>query len=172
MGLRGTICPHEFGDGGADLVGTVFLDEMGSAHSGLGQLGPGPDELADASADERARFGIDEQWGECNQCANGAKAHDAGKVAAVNKQALRVFIAASSVVMGRVGWLIMNGSDAPMSKLNASTVDGAQLVIYPAAGPETYDSLEEPLLAPGESSRMFWPTNVDSRSRTDTVFLP
>src|SRR6478672_9514580 len=41
---------HEFGDGGADLVRTVLLDEMHSAHSGFGQVGPAPDELADAPA--------------------------------------------------------------------------------------------------------------------------
>jgi hypothetical protein len=34
---------------------------MGSADGGLGQVGPGLDEFADAAADERAGFGIDEQ---------------------------------------------------------------------------------------------------------------
>ena len=47
-GLGGTIC--RFGDGAADLVGTVLLDEMHSAHGGFGQVGPAPDELADAPA--------------------------------------------------------------------------------------------------------------------------
>jgi hypothetical protein len=36
VGLGGIICPHELGDGGADLVWTVFLDEMGSTEGGLG----------------------------------------------------------------------------------------------------------------------------------------
>src|ERR1700737_755865 len=49
--------PHEPRDSGADLVGTVRLDEMHS-DVGLGQVGPCADELADAAANGRVRFGI------------------------------------------------------------------------------------------------------------------
>jgi hypothetical protein len=36
---------------------------MYSADGGLGQVGPGPDELPTAVVDDGARFGIDEQFG-------------------------------------------------------------------------------------------------------------
>src|SRR6202023_1624654 len=54
---------YEVRDRGADLVGTVLLDEMASGDGGFGQVRPGADELADTTADDGARFGIDEQLG-------------------------------------------------------------------------------------------------------------
>jgi hypothetical protein len=81
----------------------------------------------------------------------------------VNKQALLVYISTSPVVMGNQGWVIKNGSDAPISKLDVSTVNQqSQLVIYMGSGPEAQNSLEQTLLGPGESTKMFRPMNVNS----------
>jgi hypothetical protein len=45
------------------LSGLSSWDELGAADGGLGQIWLGPDEFADAAADQRARFGIDEHLG-------------------------------------------------------------------------------------------------------------
>ncbi len=80
----------------------------------------------------------------------------------VNKQALLVYIATSPVVMGNTGWVIMNGSDGPISKLKVTTVNSCQLLVQRGSGPETEDTLEVPMLSPGENTKMFNPWNVDS----------
>jgi hypothetical protein len=80
----------------------------------------------------------------------------------VNKQSLLVYISTSPVTMGRQGWIIKNASDAPISKLDVSAVNQSQLVIYRGSGPEAQDTLAQPLLGPGESTKMFRPMNVDS----------
>src|SRR5688572_21861737 len=51
----------EVGNGGADLVARVFLDEMQSGHGDLGLVRPGPAELPLLADQDRARFGVDEQ---------------------------------------------------------------------------------------------------------------
>src|SRR6476646_12068856 len=64
-GPRGQLrVADELRHGSADLVGTVLLDEMDSADGGLGQVGPGPDELEGAAVDDGARLGLDEQLGQ------------------------------------------------------------------------------------------------------------
>jgi hypothetical protein len=51
VGLGGTICPHEFDDGGADLMGTAFSDEMGSVE--VVSVGLGPETPADVVEAQR-----------------------------------------------------------------------------------------------------------------------
>ncbi len=89
----------------------------------------------------------------------------------VNKQALLVYIATSPVIMGNTGWVITNGSEAPISKLKVTTVNSCQLVVYHGSGPETEDTLEVPMLAPGERTMMFRPWNVGSPEIEQIRFL-
>jgi hypothetical protein len=52
---------HEMGDGPADFVRRVFLDEMTPFDGHLLLIGLGPDEVADTAGDGRTGVGIDEQ---------------------------------------------------------------------------------------------------------------
>jgi hypothetical protein len=61
--LSSRVDSHELSDCCADFVGAVLLDEMHSADSGFGQVGPAADELADSAVDDGARLGVDEQFG-------------------------------------------------------------------------------------------------------------
>ncbi|MBL77787.1 MAG: hypothetical protein CL459_02280 [Acidimicrobiaceae bacterium] len=49
------------GEGSADLVGAVLLDEVRAGHGDLGLVGPGPAELPLGAGEDRPRLGIHEE---------------------------------------------------------------------------------------------------------------
>src|ERR1700755_1518524 len=63
LGLSQAEPADEPGDGLADLVRAVLLDEVAPADGRLGQVWPGSDDLAAAVVDGLARFGVDEELG-------------------------------------------------------------------------------------------------------------
>lgn len=75
-----------------------------------------------------------------------------------DKQALLVFLAASPVIAGRNGWVVKNGSDAPISNVQVSaTAGGSVMVVYRNTGVDQLNVYQEPALGPGESTTMFRP---------------
>ena len=55
---------HEVAYGRADLIGAVFLDEVGARDGHLGLVWPGPTEVALRDRQYRARLRIDEKLGD------------------------------------------------------------------------------------------------------------
>jgi hypothetical protein len=92
-----------------------------------------------------------------------AEIQESRQVSNESKQALRVGFASSPVIMGRTGWVVRNDSDAPVSKLQISEVNGSHIVVY-NNDLDRVERFEIPLLAPGEATRMFRAATVDTDS--------